>query len=821
LYKRLSIETKGKEEFESLARHFPQCVPARNAVLRETFRYGSRIESIKCLLDRIRSGADFDAYDEICSYLETTGEKSFLAEAASEFSKAFPFSAVPLEYQAKSLSDRDPAGALVFCRKFLAVETSESVSTLASQFMTRLGDNSGYLLMDEYIDEPSAPAAFSSAMMLINAAKYAEARTLLLKIAAEKDDPKVYEAIGRLKILSGSSPDMFWGKTVSLEPSSRFPTDYLMNKAEGKSLPLLNNLRDSATPEAIEKSFIDGKTIEGTVLYRSSIYKVFSNRSGRYFFEEIIYLHNAADIERYGEYRIPFDKNLSIIQCTLLSRDGTRSETYAHHTVDGEQYLTVTGLSPELLLHVSYEVDNYSPVLPYSALICSGSIFINDYDEEVNIFRSVIEVPTAIQLSFASSDSLIVQKKEYDKSIVWTVRAENVSSVRKESHVPVPEKNLKWFSFTESGSYEDLFEWYRGQWPVKAISLRSAFNGISKDETIKKVYEYLSRSIALEERELFSPEYPDDVLFKGKGSSEDKVFCARAMLYQQGIKSYPSLAVRKGTSSGFHPDIFGSVILYIPDEHGAGTWLDFSKPYCPAGTLSSVNENAHVFILSDDGSTAEKIAHSAMKSEAKFISGMIIEPDGSSLCNIKAVYSGRDAVLEKYSGDERYCDELAGFIASDFHTRLILSDIQFPEKNQYGEIAVSMNGKIPGFALLGSRGLSFKPFFHQTSIPEYLSGVSRMSPLYVSEDINTDEQCVITLPEGLESAVIAFSKTVLFSHGSASYSVSKEDGSRSVIVKRTIFFPECEIEPGNYGDFIRFCTELRSIEQMRIVIPWK
>jgi hypothetical protein len=274
--------------------------------------------------------------------------------------------------------------------------------------------------------------------------------------------------------------------------------------------------------------------------------------------------------------------------------------------------------------------------------------------------------------------------------------------------------------------------------------------------------------------------------------------------------------MRKGVSVPLKTDRFSGILLNIPGGDEGDIWLDFSRQFCPAGVLSPGAENADVFLITDDGLVQKKFARSVMKSAEKYEASLQIGTSGEAEFSLTAMFTGRNSLIEKYATDERYSDELIGNIAEIFHHRAVVADAAFTDGSMYGEKGISVRGTIPGFALTGSRTLSFKPFFNPTELPDFLGAETRLSPLVIGEEILKDERSRILLPAGYEDEIFSFDKIAVFSRGSVRYSVKKDKGSSTVVVERSVHFPECEIEPENYGDFLTFCSELRAVEQMRV-----
>lgn len=815
LYGYPSLEGREREEFARLSHRYPSCAPARNAMLRDSFRYLNRVDGTRDALALVAGGtADFDAFSAVCGYLQENGDSKALAGAAAAFAKTFPRSLRPLRYLASSCEVKNPAAALSYCRSFLEKGRDEDVAVKAANLALKAERSSGEELLSDYIDDAASPAAFTAVSGMIECGKYDAAKRILMRMAAVKDDPRILESLGRVQIGLGDSADLYWEKAASIEPASRFPRDYLTFKNGGKASPLLEPYRNTGAIPASLSDFFTGKTFGTSVIFRSAVQKINRDRSGRYFFEELIYMRGREDIERYGEYRIPFDRNLSVVECSIVRRDMSSNSTYAMHEVDGEKYLTVGGLAPDVMLHVAYEVDNYSPLLADSALVCSGTIFMNGWDEAVDAYCAKVIVPSEMPLHVSAFQGAEVTSSASGDETVWTVRAKIAAAVRHEHNAPGPERLLGWYAFSECTDSADFAEWYRGTWPEKTRIAFPRISGSSQSAVVAEVYRRLSRSLSLEEDSLFSIENPSEVLYKGKGSAEDKVFCAKRILEDYGIESQPALVMRKGMPAGtLRADQFISVILLVPVD-GKELWLDFSHQYSAPGVLSDAAENANVLVIGKAG-VLQRIAHSSVSSSEKYEGSLVIGGSGEASFRLGASFSGRNAFIGKYADDERYRDELTGMVAGIFHRSAVVSGVAFSSGMQ-GETSLTVNGTIPGFALSGSRTLSFKPFFHSTELPRFLEGETRQSALSIQEEISCVERYSVTLPEGFGNEETSFAKTVTFGRGSVRCLVTKKKGSASVDVERTVSFPECEIEPESYGDFVRFCAELRAIEQMRL-----
>jgi hypothetical protein len=131
----------------------------------------------------------------------------------------------------------------------------------------------------------------------------------------------------------------------------------------------------------------------------------------------------------------------------------------------------------------------------------------------------------------------------------------------------------------------------------------------SPDEQIKSVFDYVSGKIELKGNLSFSPQNVPDILYKKRGSAEDKTVLALSMLAGLGIKSYIAFTgINEFTyASGFSADIFTNILLYIPLDVKTGLWMDFSNKGLDLGETSGSLAGKDAVVILKDGYEIKKI----------------------------------------------------------------------------------------------------------------------------------------------------------------------------------------------------------------------
>jgi hypothetical protein len=160
----------------------------------------------------------------------------------------------------------------------------------------------------------------------------------------------------------------------------------------------------------------------------------------------------------------------------------------------------------------------------------------------------------------------------------------------------------------------DFVFWYRSllqeAFNVETGGVNLLFAGRSPDEQIKSVYEFISRKIELKGNIFFSPHNAMDTFYKKSGSAEDKTVLALSMLDGLGIKSYIALTgMNEFTyTTGFSPEIFTNILLFVPLDVNTGLWMDFSNERFDIGETSSSLTGKDAVVILKDSYEIKKIA---------------------------------------------------------------------------------------------------------------------------------------------------------------------------------------------------------------------
>jgi hypothetical protein len=88
----------------------------------------------------------------------------------------------------------------------------------------------------------------------------------------------------------------------------------------------------------------------------------------------------------------------------------------------------------------------------------------------------------------------------------------------------------------------------------------------------------------------------------------------------------------------------------------------------------------------------------------------------------------------------------------------------------------------------------------------------------IYSDINEIEEYYITLPDGYSKKVISRSSVIDSRNGKAEIRFEKKKGESVIAVTKKIHVKSAVIQPDEYGEFLKFCSDLKQAESANLVI---
>jgi hypothetical protein len=802
---------------DMMTNRFPSFVPALDARLKWHID-NSAPESIAAFIRKTeKKSVRSYAYNMhvLGFYNERMGD--LFLKRAEQLCAIYPRATEAQTMLADYCAKKYPERSVKICREILTHEQNYHASELYARLLGWAGvyeKNTGF---DEWYND-DVNAVIRQAEYLIAINKLTDAKKLLITHLPKYDDVRFYELLGKIELLCGRDPELFWEKGRSVYPEGRFPGDYL-RYVKGQDCSFLYEYLDrSVTQKQIDR-FIGGEPFHTSVIIRRYVHSINHNATGRMLCEELLYIRNDEDISKYGEYKIPFAGDIVLIEARTYSRNGRNISSPRMHEINGERYLSIEGISKDCLVHIVYEADNSLTVLAGSTFIETGERFIQSYEEPVLFSEVVATYPETMNIQIHHS-SVFTEKREKGEN-GYTVRltASDIPSKSEEPDMPDGRNILAWYAISSYINADDYASWFRGFLIGKKTTSQSFpdING-DVDAIVSSVYKDVMENITPDDDPYYRIRSVDDVLYSGNGNETERTVVAMAMLEKKGIKAYPALVRRRERNTGnsrFEAWTYSSVLLFVPSaDEGKGMWIDFYDRYVPCGTIRTGLEKGEAVVVTDDSALFRRV-YSTVQTHEKALMDIELK-NGEGIFHLEIEYGGKRASVSRYFADQEDGRNAAVTIADNYSKRSDLTG--FSTISGKDGFIFKMDGIIEGGYHETSKTIVIAPFIRTNELSLFLSGSTRTNPLYIREGAVISEEYRFTLPEGINNEEYNFSRAETFEGITVSYSIERKKNTSVIIAKRKVVYSECEIGEEKYGDFSAFVNECGAIDTMKIVL---
>lgn len=739
--------------------------------------------------------------------------------------KTFP----NLLYSDYSLIDyylnRNPLLALELSQKVLSRNRSYNIASFIVNILAKNNKQSEAIpLLDEFINDGSFNAMIQKVKLLIEIKNYKLAKNLLLKHLPIKIDAKIYYYLGLIEIKQNRNPDLYWSKLQNLFPVNEFPSNYLSYKKHSKFVSTFSPFRNKNLVNKIIANFVEKKqSFEETILYRAHYYRIYNNGSGHTFREELIHIKSEKDIDRYGEYKIPFGKKTKILKARVYHANGTFYNSYNFQNIDNNTYVTLPGLVKNSLIHITYEVPNSINRLPGSNIISTPLIKLQNYNESVSNCELKIITSNKDRINFyLNSNYSLITNKNLEHT-TYEINFKNLKKKIYEKYSGYFSNNLLTYCFTTVQTNNEFVFWYKGKWPHENSSINFYTKLInkndSKKEIISKVFKYVSQQIDKSGNLYFSPQSYEKTIQNKKGSIEDKVFLTKQILSKLKIKSFIALVKKslpKNQNFVITNHTVKTILLYIPLNENESLWLDFSNKHFNTGTVRSSLNGLNAVILLKKNLVEEQIK-SLKENFIQSKYNIKINEKGKTSFQIINSFYGSTKNICNYFIDNRYNEDIISSYYNNLQKNLIINNYNISDiydlKNPF---KITATGIIPGFSLLGLKSITFSPFLKNTLLINYIQSSSRKSLLVVKNTYSSEDNYVYVLPKTFRNKEINIQKQFKCLSGYANFTLQKKKGSLKLIAKQKIYFPKTKISTKDYSKFLDFCVQIRKTERLMI-----
>jgi len=747
--------------------------------------------------------------------------KEFEAESA-KLRSDFPDAVFALQEEATYYRKHNRDRALALYAELLQkVYDKKTLSSLVSLLRARSAHRDALAAIERY--DRRGDFDKDRMALLVELGEYEKARELIFKKLVEREDPYYYLQLGYLDQRRGDDPLMHWKRYLELKPSYFTLAEYARYLEKGVMEPPVT-LHTGAAAEAVEawrKSGAPGDA-QSTVLFRGRAFELFRDGGSRVHCEDVIALEGQKGIEKWGEFRIPYRGSFTPVRVRVYTPDGGFTDSYTVQNVDGAKYINLPSLKEKSLAWLSYSVENPVNEPALSQFFSIPMTAAADFNEPVSRFSFAVLSPPELPVRLLAPAETAVRESAAGGVTVRSFDIAGVPSIARESYLGHRLGVLPFYAFSTMTGPGDLAAWYRGQlrgcFDADGEFCRARFTGSGR-ELVAKVYDFVAREIDHRGNYLYYPAKASDILYRKRGTSEEKVILAKAILDRLGVLSFIALA------RGFDfpepgdfvsPDIFTDILLYVPLSSERGIWLDFSGTEFGCGTVSGDLDGTDAMVVLSDGYEMKRVeggGDGAVKS--RYV--VRFTPEGSALIDAAVEFSGSRGALRKKFRDPEEREKSAQSFFSAVIPSVDMEDFSLENLEERSKpFRVTMKGGSFGLATPGNNRLLFRTALVTSEAWEYIRYPSRKHPLVIREAVLEDDLYEYHLPAGTGAMPPPADFSVKGRFGEAELSLRGDAARRVVTVKKKIHVKRGVIRPRDYADFLEFCMKIKDAEYRNV-----
>jgi hypothetical protein len=341
------------------------------------------------------------------------------------------------------------------------------------------------------------------------------------------------------------------------------------------------------------------------------------------------------------------------------------------------------------------------------------------------------------------------------------------------------------------------------------------------EETITAVYNFIARDIELQHAVLFYPDYVENTLFRKRGSAEDKVVLAHAMLERLGIKSYIAFARNKyipDAGAYVYHDYFTHILLYVPLEIHNALWLDFSNRFDRCGITANSVSGSNALVLVNNTYRIRKVESRDSPSTAGRYD-ITLREDGSAECDSEVSFIDSSGRIRSYFSNPLYLEESVHRYFSGIIPGLSIDGFRAEnQKNCDRPFIIAITGTAIGVSVSDSRRLIFQPVLNKSELYGYIRVPQRVHPLVIEKPIAEKETYRYTLPAPFSRDEIIRTNEVKSRFGNCRIAMTKKSGSPVLEVEKSVQVHSMIIQPAEYDEFLKFCLELKRMEYDMVIL---
>ncbi|MCP4229802.1 MAG: tetratricopeptide repeat protein [bacterium] len=737
----------------------------------------------------------------------------------------------------------DIAGAVEYYTRYEKVKADDAINLARlAECHTLLGDNDAarrYYSKILAVDPYSLDGYLGLAAIALREADKDTAITFLdgiLTVRPRAADTT--EQYGMLLVETGRTEEGYAAlrRSLELNPSDFELRDYLLRKgivaedAVDRVLrPDVAKLLEERTPQDELTDCNSALVLQQTVYY---LYSDYSFAETNHYLIQIINANGEAD---WAEITFLDDPGTKILEARTHTPDGDILDAYSIKSNNGWNIISMEGVKPGSVLEVAYELNLGRRMVFDMHHFYTRQMFLQRINDRVDKGRVALVVPNDFPKDKYPTGFLIngrggPKKVKGDGRTAYIFENTDAEPIIPEDYMPANAAFMPYAMFTTFHEPDDVAQWFAGElWGrircdrTMRTQLDRIIEGAEDDrDRAARVYQYVMENVASSGGSIFYPADSRAVYFDRSGRPVDRAILMMAFYRELEIEAELAILDASGDVEDLDivtPEIFDSVLVYLPGIGAGGTYLDPFLEGLAFGDYWNSNYGRKAIFISDDGYRMGEIPAKPFEEDSIYLAldAELIE-DGSATFAGRREYRGLRGTYRQLFRDPEGRDNTVEYALSNLFDAATLDEYDTENlDDSEGTFAITFVGSAPSQARTREGKLILGAVLYPYNLSDlYTSSPTRRYPLSIDRNEGIIDIVSYKLPEGYRVEEIP--KSFSLKTPEAMYEVDYTVDEGEIEIERRLFIEQAVVEVKDYEKFADFCARVDRFEKKEIIL---
>jgi transglutaminase-like putative cysteine protease len=472
----------------------------------------------------------------------------------------------------------------------------------------------------------------------------------------------------------------------------------------------------------------------------------------------------------------------------------------------------------------------------------------NDVSVEKSSYTFISKPTDQVRIktqNYTGSPEVITDEKQ--KKTTWKVS--NVLATRTEPYSPDPETYRtsiqiapqEFYYYGHKGNYtswQDLGKWIYDDLLITRTPLSPATVQMVKDlvkaektdkDKARKIYQYLQEKTRYISVQIgiggFQPIAASEVDRLGYGDCKALVNYMQSLLKAADIDSYYCVVEAGSEKKSLNPNYAsmaqGNHIILCMPLKGDTTWLECTSQKIPFGFLSDFTDDRLVLACTAEGG---KLLHTPKLTTAENkqirTANLTVASNGSISGKMNTVYSGaqydnQESLIGKSVTEQHKLLKEAYNIDNIYFDAVVLAQKKDVDPKLTEEVSLNIRNYAP---VNGDKMfLQVNAFNIKKSAPEIRN---RTLPVYINRGYTDEDTIVYTLPDGVDTSLIA-AQDKTFKSAFGQYTSKTSISGNKLTYYRKFVLNDGTFPANQYEEFSKFINDVNGADYLKLALSLK